>query len=83
MHASSPTVARRAGAQRVEVVVCAACTGDGWADPFDVFDGSPPLTWCHDCLGAAVDDCRACGGDGWVTAWTACPACGEELFLGA
>src|SRR5680860_381565 len=60
---------------------CSACLGSGWADPFEVFDGSPPLTWCSDCLGAGLEDCAQCDGYGAIPAAAPCPSCADEIFV--
>lgn len=73
--AIEPRAAGSPAATRGDCDVC----GDGHADPFEVFDGSPPLTWCPACLGAGLADCPRCEGYGAVTAPAPCPACGAAI----
>ena len=59
---------------------CPFCHDSGWADAWDVYDGSPPLTWCPACLGAGLEDCDTCDGYGAVPDPVSCPACDGALF---
>lgn len=61
-------------------VTCDLCRGSGWADAWEAYAGSPPLTWCPACLGAGLEDCATCDGYGAVADPVSCPACEGELF---
>lgn len=58
---------------------CRLCEGTGWADPWEVHDGAPQLTWCGGCLGAALEDCGVCDGEGVVPEPAECPCVTGEL----
>lgn len=58
---------------------CVLCHGTGWADPWEVHDGAPMLTWCDACLGAGLEDCTGCDGEGIVPEPTPCPCETGEL----
>lgn len=45
-------------------VACPRCAGTGWADPWELADGSPELISCDRCLGAGLDGCPDCDGEG-------------------
>ncbi len=66
------------------VGVCVTCDGTGWADPWEVTDGAPLLTWCATCLGAGLDGCPTCEGEGVVPEPVACPCeAGERSTVAA
>lgn len=55
--------------------VCRLCAGTGWADPWELGDGTPELASCDRCLGVGLDGCPDCDGDGVVAVVQPCP-CG-------
>lgn len=59
---------------------CRLCSDTGWADAWEAYAGSPPLTWCPSCLGSGLEDCDGCDGYGAVADPVSCPACDGELF---
>lgn len=63
----------------VATISCRLCDDSGWADPWEVHDGAPMLTWCSDCLGAGLDACVTCDGEGVVPEPTPCPCVTGEL----
>ncbi|MDX1657416.1 MAG: hypothetical protein R3343_01220 [Nitriliruptorales bacterium] len=68
------------GGQPAETEPCPLCLDTGWADAWEAYDGSPPLTWCPACLGAGLEDCDTCDGYGAVPDPVSCPACDGALF---
>ena len=85
---SMPTTTPRRAAPRLTTprvtaagVTCGWCRDTGWADPFEVYDGSPPFVSCPDCLGAGIPECTTCEGEGAVPVATPCPACDTGVVL--
>lgn len=58
---------------------CPLCLGTGWADPWQLHDGAPALTWCDGCLGAGLEDCDRCDGTGTVPLPAPCTCASQGI----
>lgn len=57
----------------VAATVCPSCAGTGWADPWEIGEGTPELTSCDRCLGVGLDGCADCDGEGSLAVPVVCP----------